>query len=416
MSEQVDIESETHSDEGVSRVVDRQPQSSEVTDDLIQRRRDNFEYDIDLEDEDSHASAAQLALLEKRNKKLMDQIEELEDKVFDSEELCSTLRRKLALFEEESIDFKNLTKQRNETHLNLTKQLQQLNTVLHEEFENRTKIETERRQLEHKIVLLETEAQQHQRAQSHLQQANNEVDNLRMKIDTVVAQKADLSQTMFDLERRKVDLENKLSNKAKMTEEESTKSQQHFNNLIDHERKRGQEAIDYVRRTLNSKIRFLELQLEEIRENEANYRKDIRKLESQLKSTLRSLDEERVQATRSSRKLETLQRQINQIQEKNERILIENNSLETENYNIQSLIDSTTAQYDAALYVNERLNAELPVTSRLEIEDKDEEKKKQAPSSSSSSSSSSGAAKEDGDDGKSVGSDDHKQEEQQQQD
>jgi len=63
---------------------------------------------VDLSSSDTVASASQLAMLEKRQQKLLDQIEELEDQLLDSEELRASLQRKLSLVQEEAKDYKDL--------------------------------------------------------------------------------------------------------------------------------------------------------------------------------------------------------------------------------------------------------------------------------------------------------------------
>jgi len=146
--------------------------------------------------------------------------------------------------------------------------------------------------------------------------------------------------------------------------------------VIDAERKRGQQAIDYVKRTLNAKLRFLELQLEEGRENVANFTKEKRSIDKQLKTAIRELEDEQALSTHALRRLETLERQLITLQEQLSKGTLEQDFLETQNYSLTRQKDTLTAQYDAARYVSEKLNAELPKDQKLTAEG---EKKSESP-------------------------------------
>jgi len=138
--------------------------------------------------------------------------------------------------------------------------------------------------------------------------------------------------------------------------------------IIDAERKRGQQAIDYVKRTLNAKLKFMEFQLEEGRENVTNYSKDKRALDKDLKSAIRELEEEQGIATGLSLRVGTLERTIKKVEEETERGLIGKELLDEQNYSLKREKDTLRAQLDAALFVNEKLNAELPKPNQISDE------------------------------------------------
>jgi len=152
----------------------------------------------------------------------------------------------------------------------------------------------------------------------------------------------------------------KLQESTVRNRETNSKTVADLEKIIDAERKRGQQAIDYVKRTLNARLRFLELQLEEGRENSTNYSKDKRTLDKELKSATRELEEEQGIATGLLLRIETLERTIRKVEEETERDLIKKDLLDTQNYSLKREKDTLRAQLDAALYVNEKLNAEIP--------------------------------------------------------
>jgi len=63
-------------------------------------------------------------------------------------------------------------------------------------------------------------------------------------------------------------------------------------------------------------LRFLELQLEEGRENVTNYSKDKRALDKDLKSAVRELEDEQSIATGLSLRIETLERNVKKLRKK----------------------------------------------------------------------------------------------------
>jgi chromosome segregation ATPase len=329
-------------------------------------KNDHFEYDIDLNDEHSHAVAAQVALLEKRDKKLIDQMEELEERLFDSGEASAATKRKLALVEREVNDFKSLLLQQREAdHAKLIKELDQLKQKVSDKVSARTSVEAERRDLEHKIAILQSEAEQNERAQVKAENASDEAERLRTRIAEIIDQKAVKAAQLIELDKKKVDLEQKLKEATVRNKETNIKTVADLEKIIDAERKRGQQAIDYVKRELNAKLRFLQLQLDEGKENSNNYSKDKRTLDKELKSATRELEDEQAIATSLLLRIETLERTINKVEEETDRDLIRKDFLDTQNYSFKREKDTLRAQLDAALFVNEKLNAEIPKSSKV---------------------------------------------------
>jgi len=105
---------------------------------------------------------------------------------------------------------------------------------------------------------------------------------------------------------------------------------------------------------LNAKLRFLELQLEEGRENVTNYSKEKRALDKKLKSAIRELEEEETKVKRKLLRLETLERKLKHTEEETSKFLIKREFLETQNYSLKRQKDTLTAQLDAALLVSEK--------------------------------------------------------------
>jgi hypothetical protein len=232
--------------------------------------------------------------------------------------------------------------------------LEQLNQKVADKTTERTSAEGERRELEHKIAILQTESQQNERAQVKADRAADEAESLRSRIAEIIDQKAVKANQLIELDKKKVDLEQKLDNAVVQNREYNSKTIADLEKIIEAERKRGQEAIDYVKRTLNAKLRFLELQLEEGRENVTNYSKEKRAQDKKLKSAIRELEDEESKVKRKLLRLETLERKLKHTEEETSKLLIKREFLETQNYSMKRQKDTLTAQLDAALLVSEK--------------------------------------------------------------
>jgi len=230
-------------------------------------------------------------------------------------------------------------------------------------------VETERRELEHKIAILQSEAEQNERASVKAEKAASEAEVLRNQIAELIDQKALKAARLIELDKKKIDNELKLESTIVHNREYNRKTVADLEKIIDAERKRGQQAIDYVKRTLNAKLRFLELQLEEGRENANNYSKDKRTIDKELKSATRELEEEQGIATGLLLKIETLERTLKKIEEETDRDLIRKDLFDAQNYSLKREKDTLRAQLDAALYVHEKLSAEIPKENKSNEQD-----------------------------------------------
>jgi len=230
-------------------------------------------------------------------------------------------------------------------------------------------VETERRELEHKIAILQSEAEQNERASVKAEKAASEAEVLRNQIAELIDQKALKAARLIELDKKKIDNELKLESTIVHNREYNSKTVADLEKIIDAERKRGQQAIDYVKRTLNAKLRFLELQLEEGRENANNYSKDKRTIDKELKSATRELEEEQGISTGLLLKIETLERTLKKIEEETDRDLIRKDLFDAQNYSLKREKDTLRAQLDAALYVHEKLSAEIPKENKSNEQD-----------------------------------------------
>jgi len=109
----------------------------------------------------------------------------------------------------------------------------------------------------------------------------------------------------------------------------------------------------------------LEASIEDIQKSGLDANRDIRRQEKSLKSLVRRQDEQQVQISLESRKIESLERQVVRATEQVEKLTSEKAELENSNYAKQRLIGALSAQLEAALYVAEKLNKEVTPEARF---------------------------------------------------
>lgn len=133
--------------------------------------------------------------------------------------------------------------------------------------------------------------------------------------------------------------------------------------LVTAERKRAQEALDYVRATLKARIQGLELQLKEM-ETGTESRRVKRKMERELmqvryscvpniyfKAT-RSFDEGKERAGRNALQLEALDKQLELVKQRSEKLQAEILQSESQEHDLKREVLTLKGQLEAALQVN----------------------------------------------------------------
>jgi len=285
------------------------------------------------------------------------------------------LNRKLSLVQEESKDFRELLSQRDQQNEQLRRDVDKLSTSLQEQIRKRTDIDSDRRKLESNVALLQTEAEQNDRVKSKLDRALDELDSLQRRLETLITEKASAEQQLAQYDKKKAELDRKLQSESYRSREENNKTVTDLEQIIEAERKRCQDAIDYVRKALNAKIRVLELQLQDERESDSVFKKDKRKLDQELKEAYVQLEEHMDKSARDSRRIESLERQIKILKENHDKVVFDRNNLDTVKYSLDRTKETIKAQLEAAKLVNQKLNSELPKEEQIRLDDTREEKK-----------------------------------------
>jgi len=330
---------------------------------------DTFQYDVELDSKEDFALATKLAMLERKNQKMIDQVEELEDKLFDAEEQAGSLRRKLQVAEEEASDFQALLEQREAANALLRQDVASLQEKLDAEVNKRSAIDAERRKFEHRIAILESEAEANAAAQTKLDSAQEEVDRLRAKVAELLNHNGELEQQVERKGGEVVQLEKKLRGEMTRSREHHNKTVADMEKLVEAEKRRGQQAIDYVRNTLKSRIQVLQLKLDDGTDTFQGHKKEKRGLEKSLKQVSRIVEDQRGQSTRDSRRIESLERQLKRSKERADELLEQRNQLETKVFSLDRDQSTLSAQYDAAIHINAKLNAQVPLSVRINIEE-----------------------------------------------
>jgi len=251
----------------------------------------------------------------------------------------------------------------------LRQDIASLHQKLDAEVAKRNSIDAERRQFEHRIAILETEVEQNAKANSKLESAIEEVERLRAKVAEYLNTNGELEQLAERKTGEVAQLEKKLRAEMARSREHHNKTVADMEKLIEAEKRRGQQAIDYVRNTLKSRIQVLQLKLDDGSDTFAGHKKEKRGLEKGMKQSQRIVEDQRAQATRDARRIESLERQLKHSKERADELLDSRNQIEAKNFSTQREVDTLKAQLDAAIHINAKLNAQVPLSVRINIEE-----------------------------------------------
>jgi len=259
------------------------------------------------------------------------------------------------------------------------KDLSQAHTDMENLLAKRGELEAERRKYEQRIAILTTELENNKRTMARLEKVQTEIEYMKKKAHNFTIENADLRQKSEYQTTKIAELEKQLSEEALSSRVNHNKTVASIEKQIADERLRGQTAIDETRKQLKAKILVLEASIEDIQKSGLDANREIRRLEKNLKTLVRRQEEQRAQISLDSRKIESLERQLVRAQEQTEKLLSEKTEMESRNYAKQREIGALSAQLEAALYVNSKLNSEVSPEKRFLIRtdllDEEDEKK-----------------------------------------
>jgi len=202
---------------------------------------------------------------------------------------------------------------------------------------------------------------------ARLEKVQSEIEYMKKKAHNLTIENADLRQNSERQTTKITELEKQSSEEALSSRVNHNKTVGSIEKQIADERLRGQTAIDETRKQLKAKILVLEASIEDIQKSGLDANREIRRQEKNLKTLIRRQEEQRAQISLDSRKIESLERQLVRAKEQTEKLVSEKTELESRNYAKQREIGALSAQLEAALYVNTKLNSEVSPESRFLI-------------------------------------------------
>jgi len=335
--------------------------------DLKQISIENYNYNVEVNDEEDYAGALKLSATERMHHILLDQVEDIETRLFDVKESILVHKRKIAMAEALAKDFTDLLKVRVEESAQLQKDLSQAHVDMEGLLSKRAEIEADRRKYEQRIAILGTELENNRSTLARYEKLETEIEYMKKKAHNLVIENADLRQNIERQTTKIAELEKQLAEEALSSRLTHNKTVVSIEKQIEDERQRGQAAIDETRKQLKAKILVLEASIEDIQKSGLDANREIRRLEKNLKTLVRREEEQRAQVSHDSRRIESLERQLVRAQEQTDKLVAEKTELESRNYAKQREIGALSAQVEAALYVNTKLNAEVPPEKRFLI-------------------------------------------------
>jgi len=141
----------------------------------------NYNYNIDVDDDEDFAGALKLSTTERMHHILMDQVEDIEIRLFDVKESIMVHKRKISMAEALAKDFSDLLKIREEDCLQLKQDLKKAHEDTESLLEKRAALEADRRKYEKSIAILETELDNNLKTAQRLEKVLAEIEYQKKK-------------------------------------------------------------------------------------------------------------------------------------------------------------------------------------------------------------------------------------------
>jgi len=294
--------------------------------------------------------------------------------LLDVEDEVMGLKKKLALAEEDITEAAALLASRETRNEEDRRRFAERQMRLDEETSRLDEVDAERRSFESRITVLEAEAEQSNFVQQKLEKALAELDSTRKLLADLVEKNSELVERTDHRAREIIDLEKSFTNNVTHQHVLHAKAVADMEKLLQKERERALEALEYVRATLKARIQGLELQLKSL-DATTDSRREKKKMERELKQTLRSVDEGKEQASRNARRIEQLEKQLEMIKPRAESLTGEKAKLEGVSHKYDREIRTLKTQLGIVYSTNAKLNAYVPLEVAQAI---DEETKPKA--------------------------------------
>jgi len=239
---------------------------------------------------------------------------------------------------------------------------------LDEEVARLNELDSERRKFDSHITVLEAEAEQSNHVNQKIEVALVEMEAGRKMVAELITKNGDLVVVTERQARELIDIEKKFSNEVARQHHIHAKSVTELEKLVVAERKRAQEALDYVRATLKARIQGLELQVKEM-ETGTESRRLKRKMERELMQATRAFDGGKERAARNALQIEALDKQLELAKQRGEKLQTEILQAESQEQDFKREVLKLQGQLTGALQVNAKLNAAVPLEVRVAVEE-----------------------------------------------
>jgi len=196
---------------------------------------------------------------------------------------------------------------------------------------------------------------------SLIKSRNSQHKNYNLEIETDNKQKE-----IGELEKKLSNNSNRsFSNKAKLTNE--------LDYMIQIEKKKAQEALEFVRDALKEKIQSLEVKLQSLDANES--RKEKRRIERDQKQVTRKIEEGSEQSASNVRNIESLEKQLAAMKARAEKLTFENAQLDRDTQKLEQTVLNLENRLDLANDSNARFGAKVPLELTTAIEEEAKKRK-----------------------------------------
>jgi len=275
------------------------------------------------------------------------------------EESLIALQRKLVIVEEDVADAQALLQHKETRNQEDKRELVERRSKIDDETERQNEIDSERRAFDATITILEVEVEQTESTKK-LEEALKEGEDMGKEISELTTKNYNFVVETQHKAKDIIELEKKLTNNVGRSFQNRAKNNNELEKMVQIERKRAQESLDYVRDTLKDRITALELQLKSM-DATTDTRREKRKLERELKQVTRSIEQGNELTAANGRNIESLEKQLSIVKSRSDKLTVEKAQLERESHRLDQSLRDLKARLEITNEINAKFHASVPL-------------------------------------------------------
>lgn len=324
---------------------------------------DPFAYDISLSDDENDLPevkkvyekvSERKAARTKRTNALI-----LEDRIHDLEEENRSLKVKISKFTSElgslEVSNKSLEEENSLLKLDISELKERLSNNSKWAEDNAVEV----RKWKQQVDVLTSELDMAKFYEKKLKESTLTVKSLREELEEALEDKEKSQTEVLNVKKQIDDIKREHAKELSILKKSHEGTIIQANSRIEEERTKGKEAIAFVKSHLKTKIKELEAEFEERRNEENDFRNGRRKLEKDLIKSQEDLENVKLERSKDARVIESLKRQIDLLKDRVDKLTQDKIELEAIKLNVTRTNEELKSEIEVAQSAQRRLESSL---------------------------------------------------------